>query len=111
MAVGLLVGVISNWFSSYNDPNVFEVNQNVLMAVTTVIGSIIMTTRLRKHNYRVGVWVALGVLCAVILRIIFDILSVDRTSHSLMTVEIIIAMLVSIPSAFLGSFLVKVFKK
>ena len=60
---------------------------------------------------KIALLVSLGVALAVLLRIIYDSIFLDSTSHNLAPFEIIICGIITIPCAFVGVYLGLLIKK
>ena len=88
-----------------------EMNIWIFVGSGTLIGSLILTLILNKKPWIIGLLITLGIILSIIIRIIYDTLFWDSTSHNLAPFEVIIGGLQSLPTALLGAYLAKGFKK
>ena len=73
----------------------------------TLIGAFLSRLLLNQNPWRVGLLITLGVILSVIIRIIYDTIFWDSTSHNLAPFEVIFAGFQSFPMAFIGAYLAK----
>ena len=66
---------------------------------------------LNEKPYKIAMLIFLGVVLAVMARILYDTIFWDKTSHNLAPFEILLCGIITIPSAFLGVYLTLLFKK
>lgn len=112
--VGILIGAISYWRIPYSEINLLEINIWLFVGSGTLIGSLFSTLFFNQKPWKVGLLITLGVILAVIIRIIYDLTFWDSTSHNLAPFEVIFGGLQSLPMAFVGAYLAKIiqnFKK
>jgi len=110
--VGVLIGAISNWIHSYHESNLTGTYTLSVLILGSLVGSFLLTFYLKKRYSEIALLVTLGVVLAFIARIVYDTTFLDH-SHNLFPFEIITS-LITLPSAFTGSFLghlIKRFKK
>lgn len=107
--IGVIIGAISYWFNSYNDLYFLGIHIWILMGVGAFLGAILSRLLFLTKTSKSALFLTLGILISVLLRIIYDITFWDPTSHNLAPFEIIIAALITLPASFLGSFLAKAF--
>ena len=108
--VGLIIGGISYWFQPYNHPTtIFGINIYFIWSIGTFLGALFLMIIFKKMPVQISLFLTLGVVIAVLLRIIYDTTFWDSTSHNLAGIEIIICGLITAPCAFAGSFLVSIF--
>jgi len=111
--VGVLIGAISNWIHSLHESNLTGTYTLSVLILGSLVGSFLLTLYLNKRYSEIALLVTLGVVLAYIARIVYDTIFWDSNSHNLFPIEIIIS-LITLPSAFTGSFLgylIKRFKK
>jgi len=111
--VGVLIGAISNWIHPYHELNLEDSPILSVLILGSLLGSFLLTLYLNKRYSEIALLVTLGVVLAFIARIVYDITFWDSHSHNLAPFEIITS-LITLPSAFTGSFLghlIKRFKK
>lgn len=112
--VGLIIGGISYWFQPYGQLQIIGSFIPVIWSLGAFLGSLILMIVLNKKPPKIALLISLGVMLAILARIIYDTTFWDSTSHNLAPFEIIICGFVTIPSAFVGVFvpiLLKKFKK
>lgn len=110
---GVLVGAIGYWFQPYNQPTILGLHIWVVMGVGAFLAAALLLFFLEeKPGNKAGLialgiafFVALGVVAAVLARIIYDTLFRDSTSHNLAPFELLICFVVTIPGAFAGALL------
>ena len=110
LGAGFLAGVISFWFNPYNDTNLLGIPIYLVLAVCTFLASLLMTIFLKKSNWKIAMFVVIGVMVAFLGRFIFDMI-LDSSSHSLFGLEFIIVLGISIAAAYVGSHLRKLIYK
>lgn len=108
--VGLTIGGIAYWFQPYNQMTVLGLHIWLIMGIGAFLGSIVLILFLKGKPLKIAQFVTLGVALAVLARIIFDITFWDPTSHNLAPFEIIIAGIITFPSAIVGGYLGRLFK-
>jgi len=106
--VGILIGAISYWRIPYDEMNYFEMSIWLFVGCGALIGSIFSTLFFKQEPWKVGLFITLGVVLSVIIRIIYDVAFWDSTSHNLAPFEVILSGLQSLPMAFVGAYLAKI---
>ncbi len=112
--VGLIIGGIAYWFQPYNQSTVLGINMYLIMTVGAIFASLLLKLFVNEKSPKIALLVSLGVVLAILARIIYDTTFWDSTSHNLAPFEIIFCGIITIPSAFAGTFLgflIKDFKK
>lgn len=109
--VGLIIGGLAYWFQPYNESTVFGINMYLIMSVGAFFASMLLMLSLSQKPTKIALFVSLGVILAVLARIIYDTAFWDATSHNLAPFEIIISGIVTIPCAFIGVYLAFFIKK
>jgi len=110
ITIGLIIGIISYWFISYDDIQI-KGNFIFLSAILgSFIGSFILNFILKVKPNKIPKFISLGVSIAILIRIIYDTTFWDKTSHNLAPFEIIYFIIISLPSAFAGSYLPELIK-
>ncbi|MBT8393953.1 MAG: hypothetical protein HKO81_06875 [Flavobacteriaceae bacterium] len=105
--IGILIGAISYWRIPYDEMNLSEINLWLFVGAGTLIGSLFSTLLFNLKPWKVGLLITLGVILAVIIRIIYDVTFFDSTSHNLAPFEVIFSGLQSLPTALIGAYLAK----
>jgi len=109
--VGILIGAISYWRIPYVEINLLEINIWLFVGSGTLIGAFFLTLFFDQKPWKVGLLITLGVILAIIIRIIYDITFWDSTSHNIAPFEVILGGLQSLPMAFVGGYLAKIIQK
>lgn len=102
--LGLLIGVGSTWLKPYSDIEFMGVDYRMLMALAALLLSFLYRLYTRAKTFNTGLLVGLGIVLALILRIIMDSVTA-RDSHTIWALEIAIFVVIAFPSAFIGSYL------
>lgn len=105
LLTGLIVGIISYCFVTYNHYFIMGIHIYLLMSLGSFFGTFILKALLIEKPSIISIWLYLGAMTAIMGRIIYDISFWDKTSHNLFPFELILYTLIISPSAFLGSFL------
>jgi uncharacterized membrane protein YccC len=103
--VGLIIGGIACWFQPYDQNTVLGINMWLIMSMGAFIASFLLMLFVNEKPPKIALLVSLGVVLAVLARIIYDTTFYDSTSHNMAPFEIIICGIVTIPSAFVGVYL------
>jgi hypothetical protein len=109
--IGLLIGGLAYWFQPYNQTSVFGVNMWLILSLGVFIASLFLIFALKVKPINIALPLSLGVIIAVLARIIYDTTFWDATSHNLAPFEILFATLIAFPSSFIGVFLGHFIKK
>ena len=107
--VGLIIGVIAYWVEPYIQTDI--PGSFFIWSVGAFLGSLLLLLFVNEKPPKIALLVSLGITLAVIAKIIYDTIFVDSTSHNLAPFEIIICVIVTIPSAFVGVYLGLLIKK
>ncbi len=107
--IGIIVGGLSYWFIPYGEMNLLGVHIYILMASGAFLGSLILNLLLNEKPWNIALLITAGVLVAVVCRIAFDIIK-DSSTHNLFPFEIIAVLFITVPSAFIGSYLSQLIK-
>lgn len=105
--VGILVGAISYWRIPYAEMNFLEINLWLFVGSAALFGSLFSNLLLNQKPWKVGLLITVGVILAIVIRIIYDFTFWDSTSHNLAPFEIMFGGLQSLPMAFVGAYLAK----
>lgn len=107
VVLGIITGAIANWPYAYDQLNFFE-NKGIWLVVVlgSILGSIAAMLVKKIHPFRASGFIWIGNIASVFLRVVYDILFYDSTSHNLFPFEILIYSIVSYPSALFGAYLI-----
>jgi hypothetical protein len=106
IALGLVVGVLGYWTADFSKEEDFSRVIYTIMGPGTFIASIIAFVVRKKSPIYTALLVSLGVMLGMLSRIFFDIIK-DPSSHNLFPFELMIGLVIVLPAAFLGVFLVQ----
>ncbi len=107
--VGIVAGGFSYWFNPYNEMSLLGVSIYKLMASSAFLCSLILTLMLNEKPWKVALLITAGVIIGIMCRIVFDI-SIDSSTYNLFPFEIITALFLTVPSAFIGSYFSQLIK-
>ncbi len=108
---GLLVGAACYWPVPYAEINLLELYPWLLASSAALAGALLFTMFLSQKPWKIALSMTLGVVLAILIRIIYDTTFRDATSHNLAPFELIIVGLQTLPAAFAGAYLGLLFKK
>jgi hypothetical protein len=103
ITIGFVIGVLSYWFTPYNQDNVSGINIWWLMGLLSFFSTVIIGVYLKKAFDSILLFICIGFVIAILSRIFFDI-SNDPSSHNLFPFEIIFTTGIVALSSFAGSF-------
>jgi uncharacterized membrane protein YjjP (DUF1212 family) len=99
-----MVGGLSYWFNPYDELSLLGISIYKLMGAGAFLGSLSLTLILNKRPWEIALLITTGIMISIMCRIIFDGIN-DPSTHNLFPFEIIAALFISVPSAFIGSYL------
>jgi uncharacterized membrane protein YfcA len=111
LLAGLTIGALAYWFQPYNQTTVLGLNMWLIMAIGALLASALLIHYLDQKPPKIALRVTLGVLLAILARILYDTILWDPTSHNLAPLEIIFAGIATLPAAFAGAYLGVFIKK
>lgn len=106
--VGFLIGGLGYWFQPYNDLHILGINIYVIIGVGAFLASSFMSFYKKSKPFKIAGFVTIGVILAVVCRIVYDITFWDGTSHNLAPFELVICGLIAFIPAIIGGFLGKI---
>jgi uncharacterized membrane protein YccC len=109
--VGIIIGGLAYWFQAYGQMTVLGIHMWLIMSIGAFLGSLLLMLFRNDKPPIIALLVILGVVLAVIARIIYDTIFWDATSHNLAPFEIILCGSITTPSAFAGAYLGLLIKK
>ncbi len=108
---GVLVGAISCWFNPYSEMTLLGVPIWMLMSGGALIGAFLITILRGGSPWTNALFVSLGIILAVISRIVYDVTFWDPTSHNLAPFEVIYFGFIAVCSSSIGAFLASLTKR
>ena len=103
--IGLLIGALLYWQTPYNEMNLLDLNMWLLAGASSLIGALLSTLIFNEKSWRMVLFITLGVVIAILIRIIYETIVIDSTSHNLAPFELIFGALQTFPMAFFGVYL------
>jgi hypothetical protein len=109
--VGILIGAISYWRIPYADLDYSYINIWLFVGAGSFFGSFFSTLFFREKPWQVALFITLGVVLAVLIRIVYDVTFWDSTSHNLAPFEMVYSVLQALPMAMVGAYGAKIISK
>ena len=110
--IGLIIGGIAYWFQPYKELAApLGIHVYLIWCLGAFWGALFLMVYLNKSPSLISLFLTLGIVLAVLARIIYDTTFWDSTSHNLAPFEIFYCGVITVPCAFAGSFLVVAIKK
>lgn len=105
IAIGSLVGIIGYWTADFSEDRALYKMTFKIIGPGSFIGAVISAFYRKRKPYFNALMISLGVLLGMLSRILWDIIQ-DPTSHSLFPFELLIGLVIVLPSSFLGAILI-----
>ncbi len=105
IAIGFAVGAIGYWTADFSEDGEFSRVIYSILGPGAFICSVISFSLRKKSPGFIALLVSLGVMLGMLSRILFDIL-IDPSSHNLFPIELMLGLVIVLPAAFFGSFIV-----
>jgi len=109
--VGLIIGGISYWVPPYNHLTIFGSYLTLTWSLSSFFVSLVLMFFINEKPLKIALLIFLGVVLAVLSRIIYDKIFWITESHKLALFEIMFCGFVIIPSAYAGGYLALLIKK
>lgn len=109
LMAGFLTGAAGYWFYPLENLSILESSIPLIWSAGVFLSGFLLSNPSRRLHIYPSFPICLGVLLAVILRMIFDLLYEDPTSHTLAGIEIFLCLLIVLPASLAGSFLRRAF--
>jgi|GEM_PF-3155827 len=100
-----MAGSLSHCFNPYNKLSLFGISVYKLMAAGAFLGSLTLTLILTEKLWKISLLITARIIIGIMCRIIFEGINDSITTHNLFPFEIIITLFITVPSAFIGSYL------
>ena len=91
IAGGLVLGIFYAWFNAYNSPAAFGMNLRTMLMSSSSILAFLLVYFDNGKVLKTAILISAGVCAAVLMRIVFDVVFIDETSHNLAPFELVIA--------------------
>ncbi|PSL01723.1 hypothetical protein [Cecembia rubra] len=108
--LAFLVAALTNWTVPYEDLGLMEDGSALRWAFYAAVLSLISHFRHNQLSGKVAIWIAMGFVTAVILRIVFDIFN-DSSTHNLWPFEVVLALGITFAPAFVVGLVFKVVQR
>lgn len=102
IAGGLVIGIFYSWFNEYNEPEVWGVRVRTLMMTGSSILAFLLCYLDDGKVLPTVLKIAAGVTLAVLMRIVWDTVMIDKTMHNLAPFELVMAFGLSFITSLLG---------
>jgi hypothetical protein len=99
---GLVIGIFYAWFNEYNSPTVYGMNLRTMLMTACSMVAFLLVYFEKGKLLKIALLISAGVCIAVVLRIAYDGLFVDKTMHNLAPFEVLIAGALSLITALIG---------
>lgn len=103
LLTGLLAGGVSYWFNSYSGEYFMGLHIYILLVIMVTGGSTVFNITIGDEIRHATLFISVGALAAVLMRIIYDITFWNSHSHNLALFEVLIALAIILPSAYIGA--------
>lgn len=108
--LAFLVAALTYWTVPYEDLGPLEDGSALRWAFYAAVLSLISHFRHKQLSGRVAIWIAMGFVVAVILRIVFDIFN-DGSTHNLWPFEVVLTLGITFVPAFVAGLVFKVVQR
>jgi len=105
LVVGVIIGGISYWFNPYNVLEIGGVSIYMIMAAGSFIGAVVLALSFKQDALKIAMGLTSGVYTSVIIRVLYDTTFIDKTSHNLLGLELIIAGFLAFSCSIVGAFI------
>lgn len=105
IAFGILVGAIGYWTADFSEKGEFSRVIYFILGPGAFISSAISFSLRKKSPGFIALLISLGIMLGMLSKIFYDIIQ-DSSSHNLFPFELLLGLVIVLPAAFLGSFLV-----
>lgn len=103
--LGILVGAFGYWTTDFAEDGDFSRTIYSILGPGAFAAAILSTWLRKKDPGFNALMISLGVMVGMLSRILYDMIS-DPQSHNLFPIELMLGLVIVLPAAFLGSFLV-----
>jgi hypothetical protein len=105
ISLGFFVGALGYWTADFSNNGEFSRVIYFFLGPGAFICAVISVFLRKKSPGFIAILISLGVLLGLLSKIFYDIIR-DSSSHNLFPFELLLGLVIVIPAAFLGSFLV-----
>lgn len=105
IGLGFFVGALGYWTADFSYDGEFSRVIYSILGPGAFICAVISVFLRKKSPVFIALMISLGVMLGMLSKIFYDIIR-DSSSHDLLPFELLLGLVIVIPAAFLGSFLV-----
>ena len=105
IAIGSLVGILGYWTLDFSEDRALYNTFFRIMGPGAFFGAMLSAFYRKKSPFFNALMISLGVLLGMLSRILWEII-LDPTSHELFPFELMSGLVIVVPAAFFGSFLI-----
>lgn len=105
IALGFVVGAVGYWTADFSVEGEFSKVIYSILGPGAFICSVISYSLRKKSPGFITLLISLGIMLGMLSKILYDISS-DSSSHGMLPFELLLGLVIVLPAAFLGSFLV-----
>ena len=105
IALGFVVGAFGYWTADFSEDGEFARVIYSILGPGAVICSVISFAVRKKSPGFIALLISLGIVLGMLSKIGYDIAK-DSSSHDMLPFELLLGLVIVLPAAFLGSFLV-----
>ncbi|MBA4300672.1 hypothetical protein SAMN03080617_00233 [Algoriphagus alkaliphilus] len=105
IALGFVVGTLGYWTADFSEDGEFARVIYFYLGPGAFICAVIAFSLLKRSPGFIALMVSLGVFLGMLSKIFYDILR-DSSSHDMLPFELLLGLVIVLPAAFFGSFLV-----
>ncbi|MFN3757681.1 MAG: hypothetical protein ACK4SF_00570 [Algoriphagus aquaeductus] len=105
LILGFIVGAIGYWTADFSEEKALYESVFYIKAPGAFIAVLIAGLLRKKEPAQNALRVTFGVMLGMLSRILFD-MTLDPSSHNLFPFELMIGLVIVMPAAFVGSYLI-----
>lgn len=105
LILGFIVGAVGYWTADFSEEKALYESVFYIKAPGAFIAVLIAGLLRKKEPAQNALRVTFGVMLGMLSRILFD-MTLDPSSHNLFPFELMIGLVIVMPAAFVGSYLI-----
>jgi hypothetical protein len=105
LVVGVIIGGISYWFNPYNVMEIYGISIYMIMSVGSFFGAVGLAIRFKQEALKIALALTSGVYFSVLTRVLYDTTFIDKTTHNLLGLELIISGFLAFSCSIAGAFI------
>lgn len=103
--LGFVVGALGYWTADFSEEGEFSRVIYSILGPGAFICSVISFSLRKKSPGFIALLISLGIMLGMLSKILYDVFR-DSSSHDMLPFELLLGLVIVLPAAFLGSFLV-----